>query len=74
MNSFVAHIQPMIGKHKVAVVMPAYNAGKTLEKTYQEIPLDIVDEVILVDKISNLLGLPPVLVLDIIQSATQNRR
>lgn len=39
----------MIGKHKVAVVMPAYNAGKTLEKTYQEIPLNIVDEVILVD-------------------------
>lgn len=29
--------------------MPAYNAGKTLEKTYQEIPHDLVDEVILVD-------------------------
>ena len=29
--------------------MPAYNAGKTLEKTYQEIPLDVVDEVILTD-------------------------
>ena len=29
--------------------MPAYNAGKTLEKTYREIPLDIVDEVILTD-------------------------
>ncbi len=29
--------------------MPAYNAEKTLEQTYQEIPFDIVDEVILVD-------------------------
>lgn len=29
--------------------MPAYNAGKTLEKTYNEIPLDVVDEVILTD-------------------------
>lgn len=31
------------------VVLPAYNAAKTLERTYQEIPLDVVDEVILVD-------------------------
>jgi glycosyltransferase involved in cell wall biosynthesis len=37
-----------LGK-KVAVVLPAYNAEKTLEQTYREIPLDIVDEVILVD-------------------------
>ena len=29
--------------------MPAYNAEKTLEKTYREIPFDIVDHVILVD-------------------------
>jgi len=34
---------------KVVVVLPAYNAEMTLEKTYSEIPLDIVDEVILVD-------------------------
>lgn len=34
---------------KVTVVMPAYNAERTLEKTYCEIPFDIVDEVILVD-------------------------
>jgi glycosyltransferase involved in cell wall biosynthesis len=39
----------MINGQKVVVVMPAYNAEKTLEKTYREIPLDIVDEVILVD-------------------------
>jgi glycosyltransferase involved in cell wall biosynthesis len=34
---------------KVVVVLPAYNAELTLEKTYREIPFDIVDEVILVD-------------------------
>jgi glycosyltransferase involved in cell wall biosynthesis len=34
---------------KVIVVMPAYNASKTLEKTYNEIPFDLVDEVILCD-------------------------
>jgi glycosyltransferase involved in cell wall biosynthesis len=34
---------------KVIVVMPAYNAAKTVRKTYHEIPLHIVDEVILVD-------------------------
>ncbi len=33
----------------VAVVMPAYNAEKTLRKTYDEIPKDLVDEIILVD-------------------------
>lgn len=42
----------MIQGKKVAVVLPAYNAGKTLQKTYQEIPFDIVDEVILVDDAS----------------------
>lgn len=31
------------------VVLPAYNAAQTLEKTYREIPFDIVDDVILVD-------------------------
>jgi len=34
------------------VVLPAYNTAKTLEKTYKEIPFDIVDEVILVDDYS----------------------
>lgn len=37
---------------KVVIVMPAYNASKTVAKTYQEIPFDIVDEVILVDDAS----------------------
>ncbi len=37
---------------KVVVVLPAYNAELTLEKTYQEIPFDLVDEVILCDDAS----------------------
>jgi glycosyltransferase involved in cell wall biosynthesis len=39
----------MIKKKKITVVLPAYNAGQTLEMTFNEIPFDIVDEVILVD-------------------------
>lgn len=42
----------MINGKKIAVVLPAYNAEKTLEQTYREIPLDIVDFVILVDDYS----------------------
>ncbi len=34
---------------KIVVVMPAFNAEKTLLKTYKDIPLDVVDEVIVVD-------------------------
>jgi len=39
----------MVNGKKVIVVMPAYNAEKTLEATYKEIPLEIVDDVIIVD-------------------------
>ncbi|MBU0664938.1 MAG: glycosyltransferase family 2 protein [Proteobacteria bacterium] len=39
----------MLNGKKIVVVMPAYNAAKTLRATYQEIPLTIVDDVILVD-------------------------
>lgn len=39
----------MIHGKKIVVVMPAYNAEKTLEQTYREIPMDVVDEVILTD-------------------------
>lgn len=39
----------MLKGKRVCVVLPAYNAEKTLEKTYHEIPFDIVDDVILVD-------------------------
>jgi glycosyltransferase involved in cell wall biosynthesis len=34
---------------KVIVVLPAYKAAQTLKKTYEEIPFDVVDEVVLVD-------------------------
>ncbi|HRH64787.1 MAG TPA: glycosyltransferase family 2 protein [Bacteroidia bacterium] len=39
----------MYHQHKIIVVLPAYNAERTLEQTYMEIPGDIVDDVILVD-------------------------
>ena len=42
----------MIGSRKVVVVLPAYNAEQTVERSYREIPLAIVDEVILVDDAS----------------------
>lgn len=42
----------MIQGKKLFVVLPAYNAEHTLRQTYQEIPFDIVDEVILVDDAS----------------------
>lgn len=42
----------MINGKKIIVVMPAYNAEKTLEQTYNEIPFDIVDSVILTDDCS----------------------
>ena len=43
----------MINNKKIVVVLPAYNASKTLRKTYNEIPFEIVDEVILVDDFSS---------------------
>ncbi len=42
----------MLNNCKIAVVLPAYNAAKTLETTYAEIPLDVVDIVLLVDDCS----------------------
>jgi glycosyltransferase involved in cell wall biosynthesis len=41
----------ILGK-RLVVVMPAYNAARTLIKTYNEIPLEIVDDVVLVDDAS----------------------
>jgi len=43
----------MLDGKKIVVVLPAYNAAKTLEWTYREIPFSIVDDVILVDDASN---------------------
>ncbi|MBR4787116.1 MAG: glycosyltransferase family 2 protein [Bacteroidales bacterium] len=42
----------MLKNKKICVVLPAYNAESTLRQTYEEIPFDIVDEVILVDDCS----------------------
>jgi glycosyltransferase involved in cell wall biosynthesis len=49
---FIIFASDMIRNKKVVVVLPAYNAALTLEKTYKEIPFDIVDEVVLVDDVS----------------------
>ena len=62
----------MINDKKLVIVMPAYNAALTLEKTYRELPFDIVDDVILVDdasaddtaEIASVLGIDHVLVHD----------
>src|SRR5687768_18007691 len=55
----------MLNGKKIVVVMPSYDAAKTLERTVAEIPPDIVDEILLVDdassdetvEIANRLGL-----------------
>jgi glycosyltransferase involved in cell wall biosynthesis len=62
----------MINGRKLLVVMPAYNAALTLQKTYRELPFDIVDEVILVDdassdataKVATSLGIREVIIHD----------
>jgi glycosyltransferase involved in cell wall biosynthesis len=43
---------PMIANRRVAVVLPAYNAAKTLARTCAEIPRDLVDDIILTDDAS----------------------
>ena len=40
-------------KKKIVVVLPAYNAAKTLRKTFFDIPKEIISEIILVDDGSN---------------------
>lgn len=42
----------MVNGKRIVVVLPAYNAAQTLKKTYDEIPFEIVDEVVLVDDAS----------------------
>ncbi|MEL6593341.1 MAG: glycosyltransferase family 2 protein [Bacteroidota bacterium] len=59
----------MVRGKKVVVVMPAYNAAQTLKTTYDEIPFDLVDEVVLVDdqsrdntfEVANELGISRVI-------------
>jgi glycosyltransferase involved in cell wall biosynthesis len=43
---------PMIANQRICVVLPAYNAGRTLEATFREIPQQVLDDVILVDDAS----------------------
>jgi glycosyltransferase involved in cell wall biosynthesis len=58
----------MLAGKRVVVVLPAYNAAKTLKQTYDEIPRDVVDDVILTDdassdqtaRIARELGIPTV--------------
>ena len=58
----------MTDRQRVVVVLPAYNAERTLERTCAEIPRDVVDEVILVDdashdrtvEVARLLGIPAI--------------
>lgn len=55
----------MLNGRKVIIVMPAFNAARTLERTYRDLPFEIVDEVLLVDdgskdltvELANSLGL-----------------
>jgi glycosyltransferase involved in cell wall biosynthesis len=42
----------MIAGRRICVVLPAYNAGRTLEATYREIPAEVVDDIIVVDDAS----------------------
>jgi glycosyltransferase involved in cell wall biosynthesis len=48
-----ARVPPDSGRARVIVVMPAYNAARTLERTYADIPHDRVDQIILVDDVSH---------------------
>ena len=58
----------MVDRQRVVVVLPAYNAERTLERTCSEIPRDVVDEIILVDdashdrtvEVARLLGIPTI--------------
>lgn len=43
----------MLANKKIIIVLPAYNAEHTLQSTYNEIPFDIVDHVVLVDDASS---------------------
>jgi glycosyltransferase involved in cell wall biosynthesis len=63
----------MINNKRITVVLPAYNAARTLEVTFNEIPFDIVDEVVLVDdrskddtvEVARKLGIKHIIVHDI---------
>jgi glycosyltransferase involved in cell wall biosynthesis len=64
----------MIQGKKIIVTMPAYNAEKTLAKTYAEVPRDVVDQVILVDDASrdNTVQVAEELGIDVILEHDRN--
>jgi glycosyltransferase involved in cell wall biosynthesis len=72
-RNFAGKSVNVIQGKKVVVVMPAYNAEKTLQQTYEEVPFGIVDEVILVDdrskdntaELGRKLGITRVIVHDV---------
>lgn len=39
----------MLHNQKIVVVLPAYRAAKTVERTFRDLPMDVVDEILLVD-------------------------
>lgn len=61
----LSNLPLMLNGNKIVVVMPSYNAARTLARTVAEVPRDIVDEIVLVDdassdetvKLANELGL-----------------
>ncbi|MGE5270319.1 MAG: glycosyltransferase family 2 protein [Thiohalocapsa sp.] len=59
----------MLAGKKVAIVLPAYNAARTLRQTYAEIPRDVVDDILLVDDAShdNTVNLAAALGIDAIR-------
>lgn len=65
----------MYKNKKVVVVLPAYNAAATLQQTLNEIPMDLVDEIILCDDASkdNTVSLAKSLGINHIIEHKQNR-
>ncbi len=51
--AFLKEPIPGTSRKKVTVIMPAYNAAETLKETYERIPKEYVDEIILVDDASH---------------------
>jgi glycosyltransferase involved in cell wall biosynthesis len=63
----------MINGKKIIIVMPAYNAEQTITRTYNDLPMDVIDDVVLVDdasadrtaKIAKKLGIKHIIIHDI---------
>lgn len=72
----------MLNNKKIVVVLPAYNVEYTLEKTYNEIPFEIVDEVVFVDdkstdnsvEVAQRLGIKHIIIHDINKGYGANQK